>query len=91
MGPSSIPVLEELVLVELGPRKHQPQLSSCEAAVDRLDLVDPDPGASFRMARMEVWASMIVVVHRNRDAKESAHSGHAGDLAERCGRIRIPV
>jgi hypothetical protein len=48
------PVLEELVLMELGPCQHEPKLPAWQAAVEHLYLVNPNLGASFSMAGVKV-------------------------------------
>jgi hypothetical protein len=81
-------VIEQLLAMKLRPCENQPPLLPAKAAVDDLDLVDPDSRAPIRVPGMEVWAAMVVVVHRDRDPEEAADSRHVLDVDEGAGRIR---
>jgi hypothetical protein len=48
--------------MKLCPRENQSQLPSFEAAVDHIDHLDPDSRAPIRMPRVEVRASMIILI-----------------------------
>jgi hypothetical protein len=87
MSPGSLPALEQLLLVKLRPGEYQSKLPLPEAAIDCLDLVDPDPSAPLRMPCMEVRAPVVVVEHRDGYAKEAADRRHAVDVGEDPGRV----
>jgi hypothetical protein len=71
-----LPVLERLSLVKLGPGEHEPQLASCEIALDHVDLVNSDLGVTVSVPGMEVRVAVIVELHRDRDPEEAADSRH---------------
>ena len=89
MGPGSLPVLEKLLLAKLRPGEYQSKLPLPEAAIDCLDLVDPDPSAPLRMPCVEVRAPVVVVEHRDGYAKEATDGRHAADVGEAPGRISV--
>ena len=41
--------------MKLGPGENKAELATTEVAVDDLEVVDPDLGFAFGMARVEMW------------------------------------
>ncbi len=62
--------------MQLGPGQHQPQLPDSQAALDDLDLVDPDLRLPIGVTGMEVRMTVIVVVHRDHNPVEATDRRH---------------
>mgnify|MGYP007135470171 CR=1 FL=1 len=75
--------------MKLRPCENQSQLPLSQAAVDHLDLLDPDSRAPISVPGMEVRAAMVVVVHRDRDPEKAADSRHVLDVDDGAGRTHI--
>jgi hypothetical protein len=94
-GSGAAPVLFEFILMKLGPGENEAELPATQVAVDDLEVVDPDLGFAFGMARMEMGEAMIVEEHRDRDPKEAAYGRHefimAGATAGRFLGISVRV
>jgi hypothetical protein len=56
--------------MKLGPGENEAELPATQVAVDDLEVVDPDFGFAFGMARVEMWEAMIIEEHRDRDPKK---------------------
>ncbi len=67
--------------MKLGPGKNEAELPATEVAVDDLEVVDPDLGFAFCVARMEMRKAMIVEEHRDRDPEEAAYRRHGSIMA----------
>jgi hypothetical protein len=53
-GAREAPVLEQFVLMQLGPSEDEPQLATSEGGLDRLERVDLNLRASVRVAGVEM-------------------------------------
>ncbi len=63
--------------MELGPGEHEPELAAGEAALDRLEGVDPDLGVTVGVLGVEMRVTVVVVVHPDHDPVEAADARHA--------------
>jgi hypothetical protein len=63
--------------MELRPGEDEAQLPTAEAAVDDLEIVDPDLCFAFGVAGVEMREAVIVEEHRDRDPKEAADRRHS--------------
>jgi hypothetical protein len=75
-GSRSAPVLFEFLLMELSPGEDEAELPATQAAIDDLEVVDPDLGFAFGVARVEMWEAMIIEEHRDGDPEEAAYRRH---------------
>src|ERR1700733_12586204 len=62
--------------MQLGPGRHEPQLPNVHAALDDLDLIDPDLRLPIGMPSMKVRIAVIVVVHSDHDPIEARNRRH---------------
>src|ERR1700733_8779587 len=62
--------------MQLGPGQHEPQLPNVHAALDDLDLIDPDLRLPIGMASVKVRMAVIVVIHRDHDSEKARNRRH---------------
>ena len=62
--------------MELGPCENEAELPATQAAVNDLEVVDPDLGFAFSVTGMEMREAVIVEEHRDRDPEEAAYRRH---------------
>ena len=67
--------------MKLSPGEDEAELPATQVAVNDLEVVDPDLGFAFGMARVEMWEAMIIEEHRNRDPEEAAYRRHGSIMA----------
>lgn len=62
--------------MQLSPTEDEAQLAATKRVVHHLEVVDPHLRLAIRMAGMKMRMTMVVEVHRDRDAEEAADRGH---------------
>jgi hypothetical protein len=76
-GPSTRPVFQQFRLMENAPFVDQSQRASTQIAFQDRTIVYPNRGLLATILRVEMRRRMIVVVHGDDDAKESAYFGQS--------------
>ena len=64
-APAEFPILLKLIVVELGPRQHEPQLAVGQRPCRYAAPQDIDAGPVPRMLRKKVWWVLFLPVHRD--------------------------
>src|SRR6516165_10588773 len=83
--PRQLPVRHQFGLVFLGPVNDKPLASSRQISFEKGDWIDPDYRLLLSIANMEMWRSVIVVIHRHHHAVESTDFWHGHSLGS-CDR-----